>query len=82
MTPTPFVDEMAGLKDEGKHPLNFSGFLHKALPEVAGSNPASPISRFSRKVVFSEEVPKGWWGSWVGQFAMESLSNAWESYSK
>ena len=36
-------------------------------------NPASPISRFSGKVVPSEEVPEGWRGSWVGQFATESL---------
>jgi hypothetical protein len=36
-------------------------------------NPASPISRFSGKVVPSEEVPEGWWGSWVGQTATESL---------
>jgi hypothetical protein len=47
-----------------------------SLSEVVGSNPASPISRFSRKVVFSEEVPKGWWGSWVGQFATELLASS------
>jgi len=43
------------------------------ITEVVGSNPASPISRYSGEDVLSEEVPEEWWGSWVGQFATESL---------
>jgi hypothetical protein len=42
-------------------------------PEFVGSNPASPISRYSGEVVPSEEVPEEWCRSWVGQFAKESL---------
>ncbi len=37
------------------------------VQEVVGSNPASPISRYSGEAVLSEEVPEGWWGSWVAQ---------------
>ena len=33
--------------------------------EVVGSNPASPISRYSGEALPSEEVPAEWWGSWV-----------------
>jgi len=42
------------------------------VQEVVGSNPASPISRYSGETVLSEEVPEGWWGSWVPQRAKES----------
>jgi hypothetical protein len=48
------------------------GFL-LSLSEVAGSNPASPISRYSGEDVLSEEFPEGWWGRWVFQRATESL---------
>ena len=38
------------------------------------SNPASPISRYSREVVLSEEVPEGWLRSRFGQRVTKSLS--------
>jgi len=38
-----------------------------------GSNPASPSLGFFRGLLRSEELPEGWWGSWVGQVATESL---------
>ena len=31
---------------------------------VPGSNPGSPIFRYSGEVVLSEVVPEGWWDSW------------------
>ena len=37
------------------------------------SNPASPSLGFLGGLLRSEEVPEGWWGSWVGQFAAEAL---------
>ena len=43
-------------------------------PELVGSNPASPISRYSGEVVLSEEVPEEWLGIWVSQRATESQS--------
>jgi len=43
------------------------------VQEVVGSNPASPISRFSGETVLFEEVPEGRWGKWVFQRATESL---------
>jgi hypothetical protein len=48
------------------------GFL-LSLSEVVGSNPASPISRYSGEIFLSEEVPEGWWDSWVWQIATELL---------
>ena len=41
--------------------------------QVPTMGSSSPISRYSGEVVASEEVPGGWWGSWVGQFAAEAL---------
>jgi len=43
-------------------------------PELVGSNPASPISRFYGEVVLSEEVPEGWRDGWLFQRATESQS--------
>ena len=48
------------------------GFL-LPLPEVVGSNPASPSLGFLGGLLLSEEVPEGWWDSWVFQRATESL---------
>jgi hypothetical protein len=44
------------------------------LSEVVGSNPASPISRYSGEIVLSEEIPEGWWGSCFFQRANELSS--------
>jgi hypothetical protein len=38
-----------------------------------GSNPASPSLGFLGGLLLSEEVPEGWWGSWISQRATESL---------
>jgi len=48
--------------------------FRKGGQEVVGSNPASPISRYSGEVVLSEEVPEEWLGIWVSQRATESQS--------
>lgn len=37
------------------------------------SNPARPSLGFLGGLLLSEEVPEGWWGSWVEQFALQSL---------
>jgi len=36
------------------------GFL-LPISEVVGSNPASPISRYSGEIGLSEEIPEEWW---------------------
>ena len=43
-------------------------------------NPASPSLGFLGGLLLSEEVPVGWRGRWVGQFATESLQRCgyWE----
>ena len=41
--------------------------------EIVGSNPASPSLGFLRGLFLSEEVPEGWWGSCLSEFATESL---------
>ena len=42
-----------------KGALDFLSKYRGRPPEVAGSNPASPISRYSGETVLSEEVPEG-----------------------
>ena len=44
------------------------------LSEWVGLNPASPSLGFLGVILLFEEVPEGWWGSWVSESATESLS--------
>jgi hypothetical protein len=69
------------VKSHRKHSEDCRGRHNEAselnrLQLGCGSNPASPISRYSGVIVPSEEVPEGWWGSWVFQRATESLQTA------
>jgi hypothetical protein len=73
MTHTPFFEAIAGLYESRNEVLEFFPIPQRGLHDVAGSNPASPISRSSGETLLSEEVPEGLWGRWVGQVATESL---------
>jgi len=73
MTRTPFSRSTAGLYERRKVVLEFFPIPQRELHDVAGSNPASPISRCSGETVLSEEVPEGCGDNWVGRVATESL---------
>ena len=47
---------------------------------MGASGKTSPSLGFFRGLLLFEEVPEGWWGSWDGQIAMESLPTVihWE----